>query len=142
MLLVAAAILVVSRSRRSISCSSLRLSSAQCSYSRIMNRVGKCEARTVFATRGRSIVSVDMARLPNHQNCSAAAEAQTSVPAGSRRAAHTGSYHAVRYLALVQDLRLPAAPSGLARFAQKLEQQFDDKSGRFLLQPVAGAIDQ
>src|SRR5215468_9585788 len=60
MLVLAAAIFVVSFSKRSINRSSLWLRPAQLAYSRIMNRVGKCEATTVLETCGRSRVSVDM----------------------------------------------------------------------------------
>src|SRR5262249_11534513 len=65
MLVLAAAIFVVSFSKRSINRSSLWLRPAQFAYSRTMNRVGKCEATTVLETCGRSRVSVDMPGLSN-----------------------------------------------------------------------------
>src|SRR5215470_1628405 len=64
MLVLAGAIFVVSFSKRSINRSSLWLRPAQFAYSRIMNRVGKCEATTVLETCGRSRVSVDMHAFP------------------------------------------------------------------------------
>src|SRR5215471_21308260 len=63
MLVLAAAIFVVSFSKRSINRSSLWLRPAQFAYSRTMNRVGKCEATTVLETCGRARVSVDMRGL-------------------------------------------------------------------------------
>src|SRR5262249_28461778 len=65
MLVLVEAIFVVSFSKRSINRSSLWLRPAQFAYSRIMNRVGKCEATTVLETCGRSRVSVDMHGLSN-----------------------------------------------------------------------------
>src|SRR5262245_13430165 len=112
MLLVAAAILAVSFSRRSISRSSLWLRPAQFAYSRIMNRVGKCEATTVLETCGRSRVSVYMqaspCRWPKFARCCEAKTAQRLVwsAAGWQRHPAVGD-HAASHLSLTQNLRLP-----------------------------------
>src|SRR6185295_13669304 len=113
MLLVAAAMLAVSFSKRSISRSNLWLRPAQFAYSRIMNSVGKCEATTVLATCGRSMVSVDMRASRTcwwpFATCLRGETAQRLEWLAVRwQQRPTEGYHAASHLARMANLRLSA----------------------------------